>query len=333
VELVDLAARLSCDFLGAPDLDIRGLCDPHQRRPDALLFVERPEKGVPEGAAAYLVPAAFRERIPSDGRAWILAEHPRKAFVACLGIFDPNRPVFREGRASHLPAGCSVGRNVFIGPGVILHASCRLGDDVLLMGNNFIGPGVSLGSRVVLHPGVVLEAGCRVGNDVTIHANTVVGSDGYGYEKGPHGLVKVPQIGTVEIGDHVEIGSNVSIDRATVGATRIGRGTKIDNLVQIAHNVQIGEDCLIVAQCGIAGSSRLGRGVVIGGQAGVADHAEVGDGAMLTSQAGIVTGERVPPGSVLSGTPSIPYGEYKRQYIYLRRLPELFKQLKKEKEH
>lgn len=331
MELRDLAERLKSDFLGAPDLEVAGLCDPHVRRADALLFVERPEKGVPGGAGAYLVPESFRGRQETGTAGWLFCADPRRAFHRCLELFDPHRQVFREGRASHLPAGCSVGRNVFIGAGVILHASCRLGDEVMLMGNNFIGPGVSIGSRVVLHPGVVIEAGCRIGSDVTIHANTVIGSDGFGYESGAAGHAKIPQIGVVEIADHVEIGSNVSIDRATVGATRIGRGSKIDNLVQIAHNVQIGEGCLLAGQSGVAGSSQLGRGVILAGQAGVSDHADLGDGVVLTAQAGIVSGGRVPPGAVLGGSPSIPLGEHKRQFVYLRRLPELFKN-KKEKE-
>jgi UDP-3-O-[3-hydroxymyristoyl] glucosamine N-acyltransferase len=206
----------------------------------------------------------------------------------------------------------------------------EIGDRAKLMGHVYVGARSRVGEDTLLYPNVVLREEVSVGKRCIVHAGAVLGSDGYGFyfAGGKHN--KIPQVGTVVVEDDVEIGSCTTIDRATTGATIIRQGAKIDNLVQIAHNVEVGPHCLIVAQVGIAGSTKLGRGVVLAGQVGVADHAVIGDGAQVGAQSGI-KGE-VKPGEVLFGSPAQPVQETIRQGLLVRKLPELFRDMKKLKE-
>jgi UDP-3-O-[3-hydroxymyristoyl] glucosamine N-acyltransferase len=190
-----------------------------------------------------------------------------------------------------------------------------------------IGDDVTIGDDCQLLPHVVVRERITIGHRVIIHAGSVLGTDGFGYRWDGQKHRKIPQIGTVIVEDDVEIGSCVCIDRAKFDATRIGRGTKIDNLVQVAHNVQIGPHCIIVGQVGLAGSAKLGKNVVLGGQAAVRDHVTIGDGAMAAATAGII--EDVPPGAVVSGTPAFPHRQSLREQAALRRLPDLVVQVRK----
>lgn len=328
MRLGDLAGRLGLAWRGRADFEVSEFCDPHRVSPSALLFVEKPVEKLPAGAGAYLVPETWASGVGAGApENLLISKDPRASFRALLALLDPRVVPEPGARLSPVPPGADVARDAHIGPGVTLGTGCRVGSRTVLMGHNWIGPGVVVGEGCVLHPGVVLEQGTVVGSRVILHANSVLGSDGFGFHSSAKGHEKIPQIGGVEIGDDVEIGSHVSIARATVGATRIGRGSKIDNLVQIAHNVQIGEGALIASQSGVAGSSKLGRGVVLAGQVGVADHVEIGDGVIMAAGSGAATGRKVPAGSVLAGRYGLPLMEEKRIQVLLRRLPELFKRL------
>ena len=185
---------------------------------------------------------------------------------------------------------------------------------------------VGRGSR--LHPRVTLYAGVKIGERVVVHSGAVIGADGFGYVYGEGKHWKFPQVGTVEIGDDVEIGANTTIDRGSLGVTRIGRGVKIDNLVQVAHNVQVGEHSIVAAQTGISGSSVLGHHVISGGQVGIADRVHIEDGAILGAQAGIPTGKTIRAGETVWGTPARPIEKFKEQYGWLSRLPSLGRKMK-----
>lgn len=275
-------------------------------------------------AAAAVVPESFGATpMPA-----ILVRDPSVAIIAILERFAP--PVTRPAKGVH-PTACvagsaKLGADAAVGPQVVIEDGAAIGDRTVLHAGVYIGAGTSLGADCELWPGVVIRERCSVGNRVVIHPNTTVGSDGFGYQfiDGRH--VKIPQIGGVLIEDDVEIGANCAIDRAKFGMTRVGRGTKIDNLVQVAHNVQIGPACLIVAQCGIAGSTRLGTGVVLGGKVGVRDHVVLGDGAQVAACACIPND--VPAGARLIGTPAIDANQFKREQARLRRLPDMAEQLK-----
>ena len=213
-----------------------------------------------------------------------------------------------------------------IGPQVVVGAGSRIGPGTQLHAGVKVGAGVAIGPDCVLWQNVVVRERCRLGARVIIHANATVGADGFGYLQRDGRHLKVPQVGIVEIEDDVEIGANACIDRAKSGVTRIGRGTKIDNLVQIGHNNQIGEHCIIIAQTGVSGSCRIGAGVMIGGQVGMADHVTIGDGANVISQSGL---ERdIPPGAVVRGSPARDNRTELRQQIAITKLPELLERVR-----
>ncbi len=217
---------------------------------------------------------------------------------------------------------------IAIAPLVVIGQRVRLGQRVRIESGAVIGDGVEIGEDTVIHANVTIMDGCRIGARVTIQPGAVIGSDGYGYATDSQGVhVKRPQVGIVEIGDDVEIGANTCIDRASFGVTRIGAGTKIDNLVQVAHNVVVGEGCLLVAQVGIAGSTTLGRSVALGGQAGLAGHIHLEDGVMVAAQAGVHDNQ--PKGAVIGGSPAMPMRKFARVAAALGRLPEIVAELRR----
>ena len=266
--------------------------------------------------------------LPESSLPAVLTKRPASALITVLEHFAPPaaRPASGVDASAVVAPNASLGDDITIGPQVVIADGVSIGHRAVIHANVCIGPSVVIGDDCELWPGVVIRERCRLGNRVTVHANTTIGADGFGYEfiDGQH--VKVPQIGAVEIEDDVEIGANCAIDRAKVGVTRIGRGTKIDNLVQVAHNVQIGPNCVIVAQAGLAGSIRLGQGVVLGGQVGIKDHTTIGDGAQVGACACVA--KDVPPGARVIGMPAIDGKQFAREQARLRRLPEMAEQLR-----
>lgn len=231
-------------------------------------------------------------------------------------------------QTAFIGSGCEVPADVTIGPKVVLGDHVKLGGRVTLEPGVVLGDGVIIGDDSFIASNVTVRQNCKIGNRVIIHSGTVIGSDGFGYvpdEKGNH--IKRPHVGIVQIEDDVEIGSNVSVDRATFGTTLIGKGTKIDNLVQIAHNVEIGEKSLIVAQSGISGSVKIGNYVIIGGQVGIRDHVELGDGVMVASKSGITSS--IEAGAVVSGFPARPNKEWLRATMAFPHIPQVIKDLRK----
>ena len=228
---------------------------------------------------------------------------------------------------SAVSASAVINKNISIGDFSVISENAEIGSNTIIYPNCYIGRNVKIGEHCLIYPNVTIREDIIVGNNVIIHSGTVIGSDGFGYVPENNTLKKIPQIGIVEIGDNVEIGANVTIDRATTGKTLIGKGTKIDNLVQIAHNVQIGENSIIVAQVGISGSTKIGNGVTIAGQAGLIGHVTIGDGAIVAAQAGVI-GD-VPPKETVSGYPARPHKQAMKLYALIQKLPELFEELKK----
>ncbi|MBI1951638.1 MAG: UDP-3-O-(3-hydroxymyristoyl)glucosamine N-acyltransferase, partial [Acidobacteria bacterium] len=239
-----------------------------------------------------------------------------------MGLFHaPPVPAPGISPRAILGEGTTLGTDVAIGPFVVTGRGCRIGDRTTLMPGVVLGDKVSLGEDCVLHPGVVVYAHSILGARVIVHASSVIGSDGFGYADQGDGRVKIPQVGNVVVEDDVEIGACVTIDRATFGSTVVGRGTKIDNLVQIGHNVSIGEGSVLVAQSGIAGSTRLGRAVILAGQAGVAGHLEIGDRAVVGAKSAAL--QDLAAGSFVLGHPAVDHRAWKRSQAALRRLPDL----------
>jgi UDP-3-O-[3-hydroxymyristoyl] glucosamine N-acyltransferase len=219
------------------------------------------------------------------------------------------------------------GEHVFIGAFAYLGENAKVGNNSKIFPNAYIGDNVIIGDNCMIHPGVKIYHDCKIGNHVTIHAGTVIGSDGFGFAPQTDGsFQKVPQIGNVIIEDNVEIGANATIDRATIGSTLIRKGAKLDNLIQIAHNVEVGNFTVIAAQAGISGSTKIGNGVMIGGQAGLAGHLQVADGSKINAQAGLGKSLKT-PGTAVTGSPAYDYNKAIRSQSMARSLPELEKRI------
>lgn len=232
-----------------------------------------------------------------------------------------HRRVPPEPAHTRIAPSAQIGENATIYPGVTIEDDVLIGANAVLYPGCYVGPRCRIGDDALLYPNVVLYEDTVLGHRVTIHSGTVVGNDGLGYAPYKGKWVKIPQIGIVEIGDDVEIGSNCSIDRATLGKTRIGAGSKLSNLIAIGHGTQIGENCMLVAQVGVAGSVHVGDHVVMAGQAGVVGHVQIGDHATIAAKAGVVN--NVAPGETMLGAPAKPIQEMKRQFAYLGRLPQM----------
>lgn len=243
------------------------------------------------------------------------------ALIVRLHGYRTHRRPAADGHAGAVSPSARVGANATIYPGVTIDDDAIVGDDAILYPGVYVGPRCRIGRRALLYPNVVIYDDCVLGDRVTIHAGSVVGNDGLGYAPIAGKWVKIPQIGIVEIGDDVEIGSNCSIDRATLGRTRIGNGTKFSNLIAVGHGTQIGEHCMLVAQVGLAGSVSVGNWVTLAGQVGVVGHIRIGDKATVGAKAGVVN--NVPDGETVLGQPAIPIRDMRRQVAYVMRLPEL----------
>lgn len=326
MRLSEIAARLSLEFIaeGYDDIAVEGVAAHESAGPAHLVFAESEvavRMATNSNAGAVLTTRALVALVA--GKPLLLARQPKLAFAQvarllrrqpeCTGI-DPSAIVSPDAAVA---PGVSIGAGTVVGPGASIESGCILDAGVV------VGEGVRLGSGCHLYPRVVLYPGTQLGDRVIVHAGAVLGADGFGYvrDRTTGEYTQFPQQGRLLIADDVEIGANTTIDRGALEATRIGRGTKLDNLVHVGHNVQIGCDVVIAAQTGISGSSIVGDGAVIGGQVGLGDHAEVGPGVILGGQAGVLPGKRLEgPGEVLWGTPAKPVKQYLRELASLTRL-------------
>lgn len=279
-------------------------------------------------ARVVIIPAKTNGLALPQGKTWIRVANPLWAFAQVLRIIEQKtrrHPRGIHARAAIDPAA-TLGENVSVGANAVIEAGAAIGEGTIIYPGCYIGPGARVGEKCLLYPNVVLREDTNVGARVIIHAGAVLGADGYGFatQEGRHH--KIPQIGRVVIEDDVEIGANVTIDRATTGETRVGAGTKIDNLVHIAHNVQLGQDCLIVAQVGVSGSTKVGNRVTLAGQVGIIGHLKIGDGAIIAAQSGIMND--VKPGEVLFGSPARPRKEALKLMAIYGKLPEIYEAIK-----
>ena len=258
----------------------------------------------------------------------IAVKNPKLAFALIAEILHPPKLRAPETHSSAVIAGdAKIGKNVFVGAFVCVGEGSRIGDNTQLRSGAKIGDQVTIGADCVIHPNVFIEDGMTIGDRVILHAGVVIGADGFGYVRGDMGYHKFPQIGTVVIEDDVELGANTTVDRGALGRTRIGKGTKLDNMVHVGHNCDIGERVVIAAQTGISGSVTIEDDCVIGGQVGFGDHIRVQSGAVIGSKAGVLPGKIVRPG-VWWGIPIQPLDEYKKLNAHIRRLPRIREQIK-----
>jgi UDP-3-O-[3-hydroxymyristoyl] glucosamine N-acyltransferase len=325
MKLKDIAALLEGEIIGTSDVDIKGVAGLEDAEEGDITFIAD-KKHIAQALKTKASCIMVKDVIPDTDKVQLKVSDPYFAFVRLLEHFyvKPQEP-----------AGISklafVGEDVSFGDNVSVYAFAYISDGVSVGRNTVVSPGVFLGRGVkvgedcLIYPNVVIREGVTIGNRVIIHAGAVVGSDGFGYVQREGRHHKIPQVGGVVIGDDVEIGANVTIDRATTGTTEIGKGTKIDNLVQVAHNVKIGDNSVIVAQVGIGGSTRIGGSVMVGGQVGIADHVNIESGSMIGAQSGVMSNL---PRGVYSGTPVIPHRDWLKSVSLFARLPELNRRIK-----
>ncbi len=326
--LSELADYVHGKVVGDGQVVIEKVAPIDEAGPGAITFLanRRYQRFLIESAASAIIvsPGVFKNLVVQPGRGYLETPDPYLAFAKILQLFNP--PVQQNGQVSalaYIDASARLGSAVTVFPHVFVGAQVKVGDRSVLYPGVFLGTASEVGEDCVLHANVVVRDSCCIGDRVILHAGAVVGSDGFGYAREGDTRVKIPQVGIVKIEDDVEIGANTTIDRATLGQTVIARGTKIDNLVQIAHNVTIGENSVIAAQAGIAGSTRIGRNVTLAGQVGVVNHVQIGDGATIGPQSGVA--QSVAAGAVLSsGIAAAPHHEWLKTMVLLPQLPKLW---------
>lgn len=309
ITLGELAAELGGELTAGHNLKIKNICDIDRAGEGDLSFIfNKKSESLLEKtkASACVVPKAVKKSpIPV-----IKCQNPNIAFKKAVEIILPEKLGWLRG----------IHKTASIGEGA------RLGENVAVGAHTVIAGGSEIGTGSVIYSNVTIHENVKIGERVIIQSGCVIGGDGFGYERTEKGYEKIPHIGGVVIEDDVELGACVAIDRAKVANTRIGSGTKIDNLVQIAHNVIIGKNCIIVAQCGISGSVKLGNNVILGGQVGLVDHIEIGDNSMIAAQSGV--SKSVPPNTILFGSPARPIRNQKKSIVLFDKLPEIYKRLK-----
>lgn len=327
MKLDDLARELDAEYRGPADLDITGVAGIEEAGPGQLTFIANQKYAGfarTTKAAAILVTPDFGEL----ETATVRTPNPYHAFARAVGIFY-QAPIYAPGihPTAVIDAGARIGNDAHIGAYVVVGAGVVLGDRVTLLPHVVVYPGARIGDDFFAHAHAVVRESCRIGNRVVLQNGAVIGGDGFGFAKGDDGAwKKIPQSGPVIIADDVEVQTNACIDRASVGETRIGRGSKIDNLVQVGHGSSVGENTLLCAQVGLAGSTHVGNNVILAGQVGVAGHCHIGDGVVATAQSGIPND--VPAGRMVSGYPAIDNRQWLRAVACFERLPEIFRKLR-----
>lgn len=326
-KLDDIASFLGGSVVGDGDTVIEGVAGIDEACPGDLTFVANPKyrsRILSTEASAILVSPDITEA----PKPLIVVDDPYLSLARVLGMLypDDSSPTGISAAAS-VAKDALVAEDVTVYPGVFVGSSARIEKGVILHPGVYVGPGAVIGEDSILYPNVVVYRRCLIGRRVVLHAGVVVGGDGFGFANPGAGNVKVPQVGIVQIDDDCEIGANTAIDRGTLGKTWIKRGVKIDNLVQVGHNVVVGENSIIVAQVGISGSTKIGDAVLLGGQAGLVGHITVGDGVMVAAQSGIH--KNVPAGTIVSGSPQMPHREWLRAQATLPHLAEMRKNLQR----
>ena len=332
-----IAQLLEGEVIGNKNLNVHGLSKIDDGKKGTLSFLANPaykEFIYSTEASIVIVSKDFEpeRELPSD-LTLIKVDDAYSSFAKLLDLYNELK-YDRKGISEHAQVDDSadLGKDVYIGPGVVVDAGARIGDGAKLFPQSFVGQNVSIGSNTLVHPAARILADCIVGSDCVIHSGVIIGGDGFGFApNSENNYQKVAQIGNVIIENHVEVGANTTIDRATLGHTIVRKGVKIDNLIQIAHNVEIGENTVIAAQTGIAGSTKIGKNCMIGGQVGIVGHLTIADSVKIAAQSGVSHSIKQ-EGKIVQGSPAIDIGDYKRAYVGFKNLPNLMKEIKKLKE-
>jgi UDP-3-O-[3-hydroxymyristoyl] glucosamine N-acyltransferase len=329
--VAEIAALVGAEADGDVSAVISGVAPIDEAEPGHITFLtnRRYERHLATtGATAIIVPQEYERSPAIAGKTVLLAANAYATFAKVVGLFEDRSSSLAVGihRTAFVADTAVLGKDVAVGPCATIMGGARIGDGSVINSGVYVGPDALVGSGTTIHANATVRERVCIGDRVIVHSGAVIGSDGFGFARDGGVNLKIPQIGIVVVEDDVEIGANVTIDRATIGATTIRHGTKIDNLVQVAHNVTIGEDSVIVAQTGISGSTRVGKGVVLAGQSGIVGHIEIGDGAVVAAQAGVMSS--VPAGACVSGYPARRHSVAKRISACVTNLPVLFRRVR-----
>ena len=321
-----IAGFLNGEIVGNPDIKVNTIAKIEEGIEGALSFLANPryEHYIYETKSSVVL--VNRSFVPSAsiGATLIRVENSYEAFASLLRLVDQARPR-KKGihPAAIIETSAKVGSDVFIGPYAYIGENCVIGDGCSIYPHVYIGDNTRLGNSCILNPGVKIYHDCLLGEGCIIHAGSVIGSDGFGFApQSDNEFMKIPQLGNVVLEDHVEIGANVTIDRATMGSTIIRKGVKLDNLIQIGHNVEVGENTVMAAQTGISGSTKIGKNCMFGGQVGLAGHLKIADGTKIGAQGGIL-GDVKEENTVILGSPAIELKQYLRSTVVFKKLPEM----------
>ncbi len=318
-----IAEQIGGEVVGNPDITVSSVARIESGKPGTLCFLANPKYEhylYTCKASIILINKSFepKEEILST---LIRVENAYEAIASVLGIFESMKASRKKGRAwsAHIACSAKRGKRVYVGSHAYIGKRSRIGDDTMIYPQVYIGDNVTVGKNCIIYPGVKIYNGTIIGNNCIIHANAVIGSDGFGFAPTEDGSYKkIPQTGIVTIEDDCEIGANTVIDRSTMGTTLIEKGVKLDNLIQIAHNVVVGANTVIAAQTGIAGSTKIGRNCMLGGQVGISGHLNIADKTTIAAQSGVL-GDIKEEGRTLMGYPAIEHKEYIRAYVIFRK--------------
>ena len=331
-KLGDAAASSSLSFNKDNDPEITGLAAVDEATSGTLSYIEgaRFASMVSKTSATALIlppDQTLQTQAQERGIVWIATKEPRLLFAKIITLFyQPWRPTPEIHPTAVIHPTAKIGNEVYVGPHVVIQQGAEIGNDVCVHANVVIYPDAKIGDRTTLHANCTIHERTRIGADCVIHSGAVIGAEGFGFVPSSTGWVKMEQSGYTVLEDGVEVGCNSAIDRPAVGETRVGRNTKIDNLVQIAHGCQIGAGCALAAQVGMAGGVKLGNGVILAGQVGIANQVKIGDRAIASAKTGIHND--VAPGEIVSGSPAVPHKQYLKVSAVLTRLPEMYQVLK-----
>jgi UDP-3-O-[3-hydroxymyristoyl] glucosamine N-acyltransferase len=324
----NLAAAIGATVEGDGGVELMGVASPERAGTRDLIYVES-SKNEQRAAASAALCVVAKPDVALQGKTVLRSGHPKLSFAKAAALLVGRPPIANGVHPTAIVAPLAqVAAGVGIGPYAVIGEDAHIGEGTQIGAHTVIGAGCWIGKNCRIHARVTLYSGVRIGDQVEIHSGAVLGADGFGYAFGEGRYWKFPQIGIVDVGDDVEIGANTTIDRGSLGDTRIASGVKLDNLVHIAHNCEIGEHSIVAAQAGLSGSCVFGKNVIVGGQAGFGEQCELEDGAVIGGQAGVLNGKTIHSGETVWGTPARSLAKFKEMYAWQGRLPDLAARIK-----
>lgn len=323
-----IAAFIGGEIVGNPEATVHTFAKIEEGVPGALTFLSNPKYAHYIYATKASIVLVNKDFVPEEpvSATMIRVDNAYESLARLLQLYEQSKP-HRKGISPKATVADSarIGKDVYLGPNVVIDEGASVGDGTQVYPNTYIGEGATVGSNCTIYSGVNIYHGCRIGNNVTLHSGAVIGADGFGFAPTPQGYDKIPQIGIVIIEDNVEIGANTCVDRATMGATIVHSGVKLDNLIQIAHNDEIGSHTVMASQAGVAGSTKIGQWGVFGGQAGISGHITIGDHVAIGPQSGVIN--NVKDGSRVLGSPPMEEKPFFRMNAVMRRLPDMYREM------